>query len=173
MNGLIRKLVKAVGVKWLTGQVRAAAEGALGPKWMAAYWWMAGRKRTISTFIAVGAGVAVIAGYPTWAEVLAGVAAVGMSLGFVDANWRDDAEADWLKDSALWRLAAHNAPIITAGLVAATGWLQGSTCSLGEWCARGTIFVTIAGAVFVQIGIVDAAWKSPAPLSETSPPPQP
>jgi len=108
MNGLIRKLVRSVGIKWITGQVRGAAEGKLGPKWQAVYWWLAGRKRTISTFIAVAAAVAAGAGYVTAAEILASVAVVGMSLGFVDANWRSDESDDWLKDSAVWKLLANN-----------------------------------------------------------------
>jgi hypothetical protein len=163
MNGLIRKLVRVVGVRWLTGQIRAAAEGKLGPKWQGLYWWLAGRKRTISTFIAVAAAVVGGMGYVTAAEILAATAVVGMSLGFVDSNWRSEEYDDWLKDSAIWKLLANNSPMITTLALAGLGWLQGTTCTLGEWCSYLSIALTITMAVFVQIGIVDAAWNAPAP----------
>jgi hypothetical protein len=168
MNGLIRKLVRTLGVKWLTGQVRAAAEGKLGPKWQGLYWWFAGRKRTISTFLFVAAGAAAMLGYVQFAAGLAVVASIGISLGFVDANWRDDATDDWLKDSRLWKLLAANAPIITAGAATGLAWLQGSDCSIAEWCSRGSIALSVVMAVAVQVGLVDAAWNAPAP----EPPPE-
>lgn len=163
MNGLIRKLIKSLGMKWLTGQVRAAAEGKLGPKWEAVYWGLAGRKRWISLAVGILAGATALAGYTHVAGAIAAVATAGFSLGFVDANWRTEAEADWLKDSRLWKLLATNAPTITAGLVLVLGWLQGSTCTLGEWCRYGSILVTVAGMGLVQVGVVDAAWNASPP----------
>lgn len=166
MNSLIRKLVKAVGVKWLTGQVRAAAEGKLGPQAKAVYWWLAGRKREISTWAGVAAGAAFMVGYPGIAGGIGAVAAVGLSLGFIDANWRDDSEYDWLKDSAVWKAVANNAPLLTAGATAGLAWLQGTTCTLGDWCARASIGLVVAMAVLVQVGAVDAAWNAPAPKTD-------
>jgi hypothetical protein len=163
MNGLIRKLVRTLGVKWLTGQVRAAAEGKLGPKWQYLYWWFVGRKRAISTFLFVAAGAAAMLGYVQFAAGLAVVASVGISLGFVDANWRDDATDDWLKDSTAWKLVATNAPMVTTAAVAGLAWLQGDACSLGEWCGRASIGLSVAMTVAVQVGLVDAAWNAPAP----------
>ena len=170
MNSLIRKMVRAVGMRMLTAKVRDAAEGRLGQKWKAVYWFLAGRKRTFSTFIAVAAAVSAGAGYITVAEVLAAIAAVGMSLGFVDANWRSEEHDDWLKDSAIWKALANNSPMITTLALAGLGWLQGTTCSLGAWCSHLSILLTITMAVFVQIGIVDAAWNATAPADDAQPP---
>jgi len=165
MNGLIRRVLKAVGVKWLTSQVRAAAEGKLGPRWKALYWGLAGKKRWISAAFGIFSGALSLAGYQHVAEACAGIAVVGVALGFVDANWRTEQwGADWLKDSAVWRVLAYNAPVLTAGILAALGWLQGSTCTLGvDWCGYGSIAVTVLGCALVQVGIVDAAWMAPPP----------
>jgi hypothetical protein len=163
MNGLIRKLIKSLGMKWLTGQVRAAAEGKLGPRWEAIYWGLAGKKRWISLIVGILAGATALAGYTHVAEAIATAATAGLSLGFVDLNWRSAAQEDWLKDSWLWKLLANNAPVVTAGLLLVLGWLQGTTCTLGEWCGYGSILVSIVGASLVQIGVVDAAWNAPAP----------
>ncbi len=163
MNRLIRKLIKAIGMRWLTGQVRAAAEGRLGPRWEAIYWRLAGKKRWISLALGILAGATALAGYLHVAEAIAAVATMGLSLGFVDANWRSAAQQSWLKDSWPWKLLANNAPVITTCLLLMLGWLQGTSCTLGEWCAHGSILVTIVGASLVQIGVVDAAWNAPAP----------
>ena len=164
MNGLIRGLVRSVGLRWLTGQVRAAAEGKLGPRWQRIYWSLAGGKRLIGFSLAVAAGTAGALGYD---NIMIGLGSAGtflFGLGFVDKNWRDEAESDWLKDSAVWKFLAHNSPTVTAGLLAATAWLQSPTsCTLGEWCVRGAIATVVLGAAFVQIGVVDAAWQAPAP----------
>ena len=59
MNSLIRRIIKAVGVRWLTGQVRAAAEGRLGPRWAALYWGLAGQKRYLSFVLGLAVGTVV------------------------------------------------------------------------------------------------------------------
>jgi hypothetical protein len=163
MNGLIRTLIRKAGLKWLTGQVRAAAEGKLGERWYNLYWALAGKKRWLALGCVIVSGVLSGLGYQTAAEASVAVAGVLVSLGFVDANWRAEAQSDWLKDSVLWKFLAHNSPALTATLLAAYAWLGGSTCTLGEWCARGTVAVTVLGAVFVQVGLVDAAWNAEPP----------
>jgi hypothetical protein len=157
----------------LTAKVRDAAEGRLGPKWQAVYWWLAGRKRGFSTWLAIGAGAAYGLEYPTVAAVIGALAAVGMSLGFVDANWRSEQESSWLKDSAIWRFLAQNSPTITAGALAGVAWLEGAGCTLGDWCLYLKVLLSVVMAVFVQIGAVDAAWNAPAPMVGESQPPQP
>jgi hypothetical protein len=163
MNSLIRKLVMSLGMKWLTSKVRDAAEGRLGPRWQKLYWTTAGLKRITGLGFDVAAGAAAMLGHPTAAAVLAGFGTALVGLGFVDANWRDSSESSWLKDSAPWKFLAHNSPTITAGIGAATLWFQGSGCTLGEWCARGSILMGVLAAGFIQVGIVDAAWNAPAP----------
>ncbi len=170
MNALIRKLIRSVGLRWLTGKIRDAAEGRLGAKWKAAYWFFAGRKRVISFLFGIVAGTAALAGYPEVATITASIAAVGLALGFVDANWRDTSQTDWLKDSWLWRFLAQNSPAITALLAAALPWFKSAECTLGaDYCGYGVIAVTVVGAGLVQIGMVDAAWNAwpPAPPSGT------
>ena len=166
MNGLIRKMIKSVGIKWLTGQVRAAAEGKLGTKWRDAYWFLAGQKRLMSLMLCIVAGATALMGYTETASAIGVVAGVGLSLGFVDKNWRETAESDWLKDSWVWKLLANNAPVVTTGLIVLLAWLQGTTCTLGAWCGYGSIGVSILGASLVQVGIVDAAWNAPAPFEK-------
>jgi len=163
MNGLIRKVIKAAGMKWLTSHVRAAAEGKLGPRWKALYWGLAGKKRAISVCLGIAAGALLLAGYVQEGTALGAVAGIGVALGIVDANWRTEASTDLLKDSDFWCFLANNAPVITAGLLAALAWLQGATCTLGEWCGYGSIAATVLGCALVQVGIVDAAWNAPPP----------
>lgn len=163
MNGLIRKLGMKLGVGWLTKQVRAAAEGKLGPRWEGVYWALVGKKRWLSLGFAVVSGTLAGLGYTHAAEGAVFLAGLFLSWGFVDKNWRDESETDWLKDSAAWKFLAHNSPTITAGLALALAWLQGDTCTAGEWCARGSAAVVVAGALLAQVGIVDAAWNAPAP----------
>lgn len=163
MNSLLRSLLKKVGVSWLTGQIRKAAEGKLGPAWSKVYWGLAGNKRVIGVVLAVVAGVAESMGYREVALALIGVGGVLVSLGVIDSNWRSQATSDALKDSTLWKILAHNSPTVTAALVAALAWLQGTTCTLGAWCSRLTLGLGVLIAVFVQLGLVDAAWNAPAP----------
>lgn len=163
MNSLIRRMVRAVGMRFVTSKVRDAAEGRLGPRWQAAYWWLAGRKRAFSTGLAIGAGAAYGLGYPTVAAVFGTIATLGMSLGFVDANWRSEEESSWLKDSAIWKFLAKHSPTITAAAFAGVGWLEGAGCTLGDWCLYLKVVLSVVMAVFVQIGVVDAAWNAPAP----------
>lgn len=166
MNKLLRSLIKKVGMAWVTGKVRDAAEGKLGPKWKAVYWATVGKKRVVGVVFAIVAGAAEALGYREVAVGLVGLAGVAVSLGIIDSNWRSEQEAHWLKDHALWKLAANNAPMVTSGLLAALAWLSGDTCTYGEWCARGVVGVTVLGAVLVQVGLIDAAWKAPAPSKD-------
>jgi hypothetical protein len=164
MNGLLRKLMLKLGMRWATGQIRAIAEGKKGERLQRFYWTLAGGKRVTGLLLGVAAGVAQALGYASVAVGLGTVGGVLLALGFVDANWRETAESDWLKDSAVWKFLAHNSPTVTAGLLAAAAWLQSPTsCTLGEWCVRGALATAILGAAFVQIGVVDAAWNAPAP----------
>lgn len=163
MNSLLRSLLKKVGMSWLTGKIRDAAEGKLGPFWKKAYWGLAGNKRVLGLGLALVAGVAEGLGYREVAVVLIGLGGALVSLGVIDSNWRSEATSDALKDSALWKFLAHNSPTVTAALVAALAWLNGATCSLGAWCDRLEIGLGVLIAVFVQLGLVDAAWNAPAP----------
>jgi hypothetical protein len=163
MNGLIRKLVMSMGMKWLTAQVRAVAEGKHGPRWQALYWKTAGLKRATGLLLDVAAGAAALLDQPVAATALGSAGTFLIALGFVDANWRDMSDSDWLKDSAVWKFLAHNSPTITAGLTAATVWLQGTSCTLGEHCALAASATMLLGAMLVQIGVCDAAWNAIAP----------
>ncbi len=166
MNGLIRKLIKSIGMKWLTGQVRQAAEGKLGPVWHKVYWNLAGNKRLISFFLGIGAAVALSLGEVQLGVWIGGAAVVGMSLGFVDDDWRTEAQEDWVRDSVAWKLLANNAPMIASGAGAALLWLQSTSCTLGAWCGHLETTVMIVMAAFVHIGVQDAAWNSAPPETE-------
>ena len=164
MNRLIRKLLKTIGGHWLTSQVRAAAEGRLGPRWAALYWGLAGEKRFLSFILGLAAGAVALAGYSEVAAVIGSIATLGYALGFVDLNWRDTSQTDWLKDSAVWKFLAANSPLLTAVFAAALGWLSGTTCTLGaDWCYYGTVAVTLLGLACAQLGLVDEAWNAPPP----------
>ncbi len=165
MNALIRKIVQTLGVKWLTGKIRDAAEGRLGQTWKTVYWELAGNKRYLSFVLGLVAGSALLLDYPKIAEVCGALAAIGISLGFVDANWRSvQEEEDWLKDSWLWKFLAANSPTLTTLLGLALAWFQSGACMFGVWCARDALIVTVVGAVLVQVGLVDAAWKARPPV---------
>jgi len=166
MNSLIRSLVRKVGVRWFTSQVRAAAEGKLGEGWSNFYWGLVGHKTELSFFFGLAAAVAAAAGYPYIGEGIAFVAMLGVTLGFADAKWRTTAEDDWLHDNAVFKFLAHNSPTITTALVAGLAWFHSADCTFGQWCAHGGLVITLIGYAFVHVGIVDAAWNAPPPRVE-------
>jgi hypothetical protein len=163
VNSLIRKLLKAVGFKWLTGQIRAAAEGRLGPKWKAAYWKTVGWKRYTSFLLGVLGTVLTGLGYTEAGAMLLTVGTVGVSLGFVDTKWREDSVPDWVEQSKVWRFFADNAPVLAALMFIAYWWFSGTACTLGVWCARVELVLTAIGYAFVHVGLLDTAWKTEPP----------
>jgi hypothetical protein len=169
MNKLIRKLMMKVGIGWITGQVRAAAEGKLGPGWQRVYWELAGRKRVLSIALAIVAGSLAIGGYPHTAEVMGTIATVGVSLGFVDKNWRDEASGDTFKDTPWFIFLSKNSPIVTVVLGAGYFWFAGADCTLGDWCERLRVTDLLIGGAFVQMGLIDAAWNAQPPQIVTPP----
>lgn len=163
MNGLIRKLLKKVGMSWVTGQIRAAAEGKLGPRWKGAYWWLAGKKRMLSIVLGLAAGVALGMGHGEAAAIMGSIAAVGVSLGFIDANWRDEGDADDFKESWWWQLLANNAPVVVTVLLAAFGWTETSCDAASQHCHEIEMALGALSAGLVHIGILDAAWRAAPP----------
>jgi hypothetical protein len=171
MNNLIRKLVRAVGMRLLTSKVRAAAEGRMGPGWQKAYWWFAGKKRVLAFVLAVGSGVSYAMGYEAVALGVVTAAGALLSLGFIDADWRTEAQESWVKDSFVWRALAHNAPLIVAAAGVGFAWLQGGECTLGEWCQRLNWILGAVMATFAHIGGQDAAWNAEPPKTGEVPQP--
>jgi hypothetical protein len=172
VNSLIRKAVKAIGFKYLTAQVRAAAEGKLGPGWQKAYWGLIGWKRFTSFILGLVAGALALMGMTYYAELIGAIAAVGMSLGFVDAKWREDVTPDWVEQSVIWRFLADHAPVLAIAMFGAHMWLSGASCTLGEWCGYGTWAVTFIGFGFVHLGLLDTAWRTDPPKIEEIIPPK-
>lgn len=165
MNKLLKKLMMKIGVKALTSWIRGIAEGDQGPFLRDVYWKIAGAKRVTSVMLAALAVGLVGAGYAEAGAWVGAVATIGLSLGFVDARWRDTWQADTFRDSTLWRLLSNNAPVLTVVFGSASAWLDSGECTLGAWCARGVMATAVVAAAMVQIGLVDSAWKARPPLT--------
>lgn len=158
VNGLAYKL----GIKYVLNQIRAAAEGRLGPEWKARYWALAGWKTTTGLLLALTSAVLLFLGYQDAAATIATVAGLAIEVGLLDRAWRTALPA-WLAQSALYRfLAAHAANLATifstTAAAIAAGYCGGMDCHMAMLILGGL------AAAAVQLGLLDAAWKAAPPI---------
>lgn len=164
---MIRKLVgsiaRRVGLSTFASYMRKMADGDLGPKWKAFYWWTVGKK-TLWGAISSSACVALLALGMTGPEaVITGVVgAAGLSAGFLDKGWRNELPAS-IMDSRTYQLLAKYSGEITLGFGAAWMAVQRGEC-LGS-CHVDSVVLIILAAIGAHFGLVDATWKAAAPAA--------
>jgi hypothetical protein len=172
MNGLVRKLAAKIGLSFLLGQIRAAAEGRLGKtdaakeRWKTWYWRLVGAKTYTGLALAVACAVSLALGYDQSATVIGTVGAFLVSIGLIDRSWRTDLPA-WLSGSATYRFLANNATSLTLLVGALYSMFLTST---EPWAATAQTITLGVGAALVQIGLMDSAWSKPAPEKPADPP---
>ena len=162
---MIRKLVggvaKNIGIKFLLSKIRDAAEGKLGPRAKAIYWWLVGVK-TWSGLILAGVSVGLEAlGYHEWALGLGVAAGVAIQAGVLDKAWRAEIPA-WLMQSTLYRFLADNSAGLTSLLAMAFLASQQEAAADPRYGVLAKV-VIVAAALGAQLGLVDVAWRTQPP----------
>jgi hypothetical protein len=164
-DSAVRKVAFALGIKYVMGQIRAAADGKLGPGPMKAYWTAAGAKTVTGLVLALVAAVALALGSPQVAETVGVVAGFAISAGLVDKAWRTTIP-EWLFASALYHWLAAHAALLSSAFSLAWVLLQaGGHLGMlhGGWAEWGPRLCIVVGAVCTQLGLLDAGWRSAPP----------
>jgi hypothetical protein len=164
LNRLFRRLAVKMGLDYFGDQIRAAAEGRLGAEWKARYWAVAGKKTWSGCGLALLAATLVALGYNEAATAVGVAAGLLIQWGLVDKAWRSEVPA-FVKDSGVYRfLASHSADVaVILGLIYAD--LQKAAC--GHQCDVASQVVLVVGAAFVQLAILDPAWRAHPPRLES------
>lgn len=165
---MFKKVAMNLGLRWAGKQAREIAEGKQGPKAQAVYLWFQGKKRFIGgalgfiTVALVGAGKADVAVFITGP-----LAALFLSIGFIDANWRDAPKFDstWL------RLLRAHAIDVSALLAAAT--LAATQCTpefaaaipFGITCQQLATGLGSITAVLAHLGLSAEAQSATPPAT--------
>lgn len=160
LNKLVRKAAATVGVSFVLGQIRAAAEGRLGSKWKERYWALAGVKTWTGLAFALAAVVLAATGYQEFALYVGAGAGFLVQAGILDKAWRGEIPEP-LRQSAVYRFLAGNAELVTALFGSAA-----AAVTQYEGPEQKVYFLILAGvaAVAVQFGLLDAAWRARGPL---------
>lgn len=162
LNALVAKIAGPLARKIALTRIRDAAEGRLGPTWKARYWALAGAKRWIGFGLFILAVCLEALGERETA-LFAGVAATFLvTAGLVDKGWRSDIP-DSVRESALYRGVARFSGELAALLATVAYFVSTGDCA-GYDCAIVARGLAVVAAVLVQLGLVDAAWKSVPPI---------
>lgn len=170
LPGPITRAVRGIALRVLRGRIKDIAEKPGDhPRLHRLYWKLAGFKTW--TGFALGVVAAGLAGAGEFAGA-AGLATVGaflMSVGLVDAAWRQSIPAAVLA-SPVYRLAAANGAEVATVMAAVGASLTACDPETAEVLARLSLSCDVASrialglaAVFVWLGIYDAAGAAPAP----------
>lgn len=162
INGAVAGVATKLGIAWALGQVRAAAEGRLGPEWKARYWALAGKKTVTGVIFAVAAIIAFIFELPTAAEWIGTLAGVAVSAGVLDKAWRTERPLWLTRNPAYVFLAAHSG-LLTLLFSSAFALVQTGYCA-GIDCAIATPILLTLAAIATWAGLLDAAWKAAPPI---------
>jgi hypothetical protein len=171
LNDVVRKAAKKAGMSFVMHKVRAAAEGRLGKGPHDLYWTLVGQKRVISLVIGLAGALVAYAGSTGGGEILGALAAVGLGVGILDADWRAQKPV-WLETTKWWHFLADNAATLASvnGILAATltSCTQGTADLLMRahlTCGQGTWILGALGVIAGFLGLKDAAMKArpPAP----------
>lgn len=170
MRGLIWKLARPLGIRWLLARIDDAANGRLGPSWRAVYWGLAGVKTWTSAVVGVAALALSALGGLREGAVLAAVATVGVSAGLLDKAWRAPHVPSALANSTAYRLLAQYSAELTTALVAALAWTQSAAChelvvaGLRVSCATQATVLLVLACAAGYLGLLDASFAARAPL---------
>lgn len=162
VNGVVAGVATKIGIAWALGQVRAAAEGRLGPEWKARYWWLAGKKRWTGLAFAAAAVAVAALGYTEASAVLGSVSGVALAAGFLDQAWRTEIPEE-LRSSALYRFLASHSALLTTAFSSLFVLVQAGECGGLDCNVASAILVGLA-AIAGLLGLVDSAWKSAPPV---------
>lgn len=164
----IRKLGLALGMKWLLGWIRAAAEGRKGDRLKAWYWKFEGWKTASGFALATLAlGLALLSStgrvdIPPAAQAFIGIfAGFVVQAGLLDKAWRS-ARPDAIDRNPVVAWLAEHPADVAAAFGAAFTW-QALDCAFGGLCTAILWALSILAGAAIQFGLLDAAWRAPEP----------
>ncbi len=161
-DGIVASMATKIGISWALGQVRAAAEGRLGPEWKVRYWWLAGKKTITGVVFAMIAAVLAALGYEHAGEVLITLGATAVTAGLLDKAWRTEIPA-WLKESVVYRFLAGHSAWLAPTFSSLFLFVQAGECGGLDCRVAGTLVAALA-AIAVWAGLLDTAWKAAPPI---------
>lgn len=167
LNKAMRKIAGPLVRRWITGQVRAAAEGRLGAEWKARYWWLAGKKTWLGAALACACAVLAWAGYAEAATAAGGIVATSMvSWGLLDKAWRKELPDALWASRAYWWFKDHSGDVALV-LAGVAGLL--TDCS-EAWCGAALWAVGGLSVAMAQLGLLAEAIAAPPPATSKATP---
>lgn len=160
LTKLVLKLARPLGIKAALAWVRRAAEGQEGPAWRRRYEWLVGKKTSTALVLASVATVLVAFEQHDAARWVGVAAGFLFQAGILDRAWRGQ-RPTWLTESGLYRLLAAYPAEVASAFTLAVAWQQ-DECA-GDWCRFAGYGLIALAATAVNLGLLDAAWKSPGP----------
>ncbi len=159
-------LFRAVGLKFLAGWVKDAAEGKHGPRLKAVYWELAGVKSWTGVVVMILGGILLAGGEPAAAVVVASSGAFLVSVGLADKALRQDIPGRFaaLRASWIWRLLAQYSGAIASLCVASLVAVRAGTCP-GLGCDVWFWLIISFGTICEYIGLFESAWQERPPLN--------
>lgn len=166
---MFHALMLKIGLGWVGGQIRDAAEGKKGPQLATLYAWFAGKKTITGALLACVAIGLLSMGQVAAAGYVALAAALLMPLGLVDAAWRSAPES--LSSYRWYAFLRDHWGWVASGL--GTLGIRFTDCSpdaaalllrLHLTCAAALGIITVLGAVLGWA--VGAAKLAPAPKGD-------
>ncbi len=165
LSGLLWKLGKPLGLHAAAKFVRDVAEAKPGtdPRLTRLYWALAGKKLWIGLVLKLTSAVLFGLGEVNAAIAVVSLGAFCLTAGVVDRAWRTEIPES-VVNSAVYRFLANFKAEITTALAGATVYFYSADCT-GPDCAMWAKIMVGLTVLAFEFGLVDAAAKSPVPLS--------
>lgn len=165
LGKLFGGLGRWLGVRYAQQWLRNAAEGKLGPRWQAAYWWTVGRK-TYWGFALLLVTVALTAlGEDKLTVTVGVVGGVLVTLGLLDKGWRGETPR-WFLESRFYQLLAAHGADIAAGFGYLAYRLEGCAAQFAwdlQNCALWSRMLVVMAGLLVYFNVIPAAWRARPP----------
>lgn len=168
---MLTSVLRAIGGKWLGGQLRAAAEGKLGPLPQRAVLFGQGHLTEISFLLGCILVPALLA---TGNEAAAGwvgvLASAGVSAGLVRKSWKEEVPPEVLTSRGYVFLREHAADVagVFGACAAAVQACDPSTVALLArlhlTCNSASLILVCIAAVWGHLGLSAAARLAPPPV---------
>ena len=146
---MLRSLALKLGLRWVAGWIRDAAEGKHGPTFKALYWDLAGSKRYVGFWLAVQFAVLVALGESAAGAWISGtLAGLFLGVGWIDADWRTEVPAE-IKSLRVYQFLIDRSADVSAALAAAALSVQACTEQTAALLARVHLTCHTAGVLLV------------------------
>lgn len=167
VNGLVASAASKVGVSFVLGRIRDAAEGRLGPVWQKRYETASAAAPWTGLAFTIATVVLLTLGMNEEAAYVGSAAGILVAAGVLNKAYLTEIPSV-LQENRFYKLLVSWAPTTTIVLGAVWAGLEACT---DPSCARQRMAVLVLAAVFAKLGFTNAALQAKPPTPSTDPAP--